>query len=181
MFECFNEVYTIFNDKSKSYDTVQHLLQSTKFNKDYLEVEKISDNPFTLYGAYLDMLRKPITEKSVEHDIHIEEIAKLNAEIEMLKAERDASLQVTDVFLDMEQEYKADLVSKVTENFMLSKKIEKETKDLNSKLNKVKFESLSQLEKQKTAANNFRIMVMKEIDCLKSIIKISVKERKVAL
>jgi len=106
MFECFNEAYTIFNDKPKKEETVQHLLQSTKFNKDYLEVEKISDNPFTLYTNYLDMLRKPVTMKTVEQDIYIEENTKLKKEIEAMRDERDASLEVCDVFIDMEQEYK---------------------------------------------------------------------------
>jgi hypothetical protein len=31
-----------------------------------MEVEKISENPFTLYGNYLDMLRKPVTEKTID-------------------------------------------------------------------------------------------------------------------
>jgi hypothetical protein len=100
-----------------------------------LEVEKISDNPFTLYGAYLDMLRRPVTEKNVENDIMAEEISKLNEEIEVLKEERDASLQVCDVFLDMEQEYKDELRGKILENVHLNKKIDKETKELSRKLN----------------------------------------------
>ena len=46
-----------------------------------MEVEKISDNPFTLYGHYLDLLRKPMTEKSVEQDIYKEEITKLQNQV----------------------------------------------------------------------------------------------------
>ena len=67
-------------------------MQSSKFNKEYLEVEKISDNPFTLYGNYLDMLRKPVTEKTVEQDIYVEENNKLKEEIAIMRDERDASL-----------------------------------------------------------------------------------------
>ena len=55
--------------------------------------------------------------------------------------------------------------------------MEKETKELTNKLKQIKFESMTQLERQTKAANNFRIMVTKEIECLKSIIKIAVKER----
>ena len=40
---------------------------------------------------------------------------------------------------------------------------------------------MTQLERQTTAANNYRIMVTQEIDCLKSIIKVAVNERQVAL
>ena len=93
MFECFNQAYTIFNDKNKHHETVQHLLKSHKYAKDYMEVEKIAENPFTLYGSYLDMLRKPVTEgTTIDQDIYIEENDKLKAEIEAMRDERDASL-----------------------------------------------------------------------------------------
>jgi hypothetical protein len=64
-----------------------------------------------------------------------------------MRDERDASLQVCDVFIDMEQEYKDQLISKVKENVTLSKKMQKETQELASKLKQVKFESMTQLEK----------------------------------
>jgi hypothetical protein len=47
-----------------------------------------------------------------------------------MRDERDASLEVCDVFIDMEQEYKDQLISRVKENVHLNKRIERETKEL---------------------------------------------------
>ena len=70
MFECFNAVYTIYHDKHAKGDVIQHVLTYFDPEKSELEVEKINENPFKLYSSYLDMLRKPMTEKTVENDIH---------------------------------------------------------------------------------------------------------------
>jgi len=169
--QALNEV---FNTVQKRESEIEEAM-CTKLPGGVQHARTKRDDALALYCSYINLIRPVDIEENCQ--AHSEEIADMEQRLTLIQQQLEASEQVSEMFLDHEQDFKNQIRMLDLDKDNLKEELKQEKIKMDEEMQRLKEESQQEVEDCKMAFTQYKKLVEKEMDLLQLIATETAKDR----